>query len=56
MPPYKRVQNEANIQLAIQAFNAGQFKTIATAAHAYKVPRMTLTRRIQGTMSRRETP
>ena len=55
MPPILRVSDEANIQLAIQALNRGQIKTIGAAARMYLVDRMTLTRRIQGTMSRCDT-
>ena len=55
MPPHKRVQNEADIHLALEAFKKGQIRTIGAAARAYKVSRMTLTRRLEGTMSRRDT-
>ena len=55
MPPHIRVQNEANIYLALEAFKKGQIGTIGAAARAYKVSRMTLTRRLEGTMSRRDT-
>jgi hypothetical protein len=55
MPPILRVQSEPNIQLAIQAFKSGQIKTIGAAARTYRVDRMTVTRRIHGTMSRRDT-
>ena len=55
MPPHIRVQNEANIHLALEAFKKGQIGTIGAVARAYKVSRMTLTRRLEGTMSRRDT-
>ena len=41
MPPNKRVQNEADIQLALQAFNLTQFTSIRAAARSYKVSQNT---------------
>ena len=43
---------EAQIQLAVNAFKKGQFKTIKAAALAFDVSNSTLGRRIQGTSSR----
>ena len=43
---------EARIQLAVNAFKKGQFKTIKAAALAFDVSKSTLGRRIQGTSSR----
>ena len=42
---------EARIQLAVNAFKKGQFKTIKAAALAFDVSKSTLGRRIQGTSS-----
>ena len=55
MPPKSRVQNEANIQLAIQAFNRGQFKTLNAAAREYRVSQSTVLRRSQGIILQRDT-
>ena len=46
--------DEANIQLAIQALDQGQFRTIRSAARAYSVCHKTLTRRLKGQPSRRD--
>ena len=43
---------EAWIQLAVNAFKKGQFKTIKAAALAFDISKSTLGRRIQGTSSR----
>ena len=43
---------EARIQLAVNAFKKGQFKTIKAAALAFDISKSTLGRRIQGTSSR----
>ena len=43
---------EARIQLTVNAFKKGQFKTIKAAALAFDVSKSTLGRRIHGTSSR----
>jgi len=47
--------NEANILLAIQAFNQGQFQSMRKAAETFNVNRSTLARRLDGTTSRCES-
>ena len=47
---------EGRILLAIQALKLGQFTSIRATAQAYDVPRSTLTDRINGMPSRRDTP
>ena len=42
---------EARIQLAVNTFKKGQFKTIKAAALAFDISKSTLGRRIQGTSS-----
>ena len=48
----ERKSKEARIQLAVNAFKKGQFKTIKAAALAFDISKSTLGRRIQGTSSR----
>jgi hypothetical protein len=45
---FPTAESEDRIQLAIQAFKNGQFKSIRAAAAAYDVPYRTLTYRIKG--------
>ena len=47
--------NEAAIALAIVAIDSGEFNSIQKAAAAFGVSKMTLTRRRDGTRSRRDT-
>jgi hypothetical protein len=42
------IKSESRIQLALQAFKNGQFKSIRAAATAYDVSYRTLTYRING--------
>jgi hypothetical protein len=57
MTPQPRSQsasNEANLQLAIQAFKNKQFQSIRTAAKAFNIDRTSLSRHLRGTTSRRD--
>ena len=47
---------EDRVQLALNAFKNGQFKTKKSASLAFDVPETTLRRRIQGIASRAEKP
>jgi hypothetical protein len=51
-PTDPAAESEDRIQLAIQAFKNGQFKSIRAAAAAYDVPYRTLTYRIKGRKAR----
>lgn len=46
---------QGQVDLAVSAFQNGQFQNITAAAKAYNVPRSTLVRRLNGTASRRDT-
>ena len=51
MPPKRRserVQNESQLELAINAYKNGQFKRVLAAAKAYNVEESTLRRRLRG--------
>jgi hypothetical protein len=50
------LKSEDRIQLALQAFKNGQFKSIRAAAIAYDIPYRTLTYRINGRKSRADIP
>ena len=52
MAPPKRqeaLHREGRLELAVQAYNQGHFRSYRAAARAYDVPRDTLKRRIDGT-------
>jgi Tc5 transposase DNA-binding domain/helix-turn-helix, Psq domain len=51
----RAVQTEGRLQLACQAYQKGQFRSIRGAVTAYDVPRTTLTRRVQGVPARRDS-
>ena len=51
MPPKRRserVQNESQLELAINAYKNGQFKRVLAAAKAYNVEESTLKHRLRG--------
>ena len=47
---------EGRLELAIQAYKQGSFKTPTAAAKAFDVPRKTLVRRIAGKQPKRDSP
>ena len=48
------VHQEGRLDLAVQAYGQGHFRSCRAAAKAFDVPRTTLQRRIQGQLSRRD--
>jgi hypothetical protein len=58
MPQQKNAQRsnrEGEIQLALSAYTARQFRSLRRAADAFNVPYATLTRRYNGILHRPET-
>ena len=51
----EKAQQEGRIELAIEAFKAGQFKSLRRATMAFNVPQTTLLRRYKGTLARANT-
>ena len=49
-------QNEGRLQLALQAYNSGQFRSCRAAATAFTVNHHTLSKRAKGILFRRESP
>ncbi len=47
---------EGRLELAIQAYNQGHFKSARAAARAYDIPRNTFNRRLAGTQPQRGSP
>ena len=54
-PQIDKAQQEGRIELALQAYNKGQFRSLRRAADAFNVHYRTLTRRYNGTLSRADT-
>lgn len=57
MPPRtssQLIQNEGRVQLAIQAFQKGQFRSLRAATKSYDIPYSTARDRIRGINSRRD--
>ena len=50
------IQHEGRLQLALQAYNSGQFQSYRAAAIAFNVNHHTLSKRAKGIASRRESP
>jgi hypothetical protein len=50
------LQHEGRLQLALQAYNSGQFRSYRAAAHAYNVKQQALSQRAKGILFRIETP
>lgn len=46
---------EGRIALALNSFQHNQFPSLRAAARAYNVPRTTLSRRLKGTLSKRDS-
>src|SRR5687767_9050357 len=47
-----KANQEGRIELALQAYKDGQFKSLRRAANAYNVPQPTIYRRYNGTLAR----
>jgi hypothetical protein len=56
LPSLQNINNEGRILLALQAIEKGQFYSVRAAAAVYGVSKDTLTRRRDGTPSRRDSP
>jgi hypothetical protein len=50
------LQHEGRLQLALQAYNTGQFRSHRAAARAYNVKQQTLSERARGVLFRLESP
>jgi hypothetical protein len=50
------LQHEGRLQLALQAYNSGQFRSHRAAARAYNVKQRVLSSRARGITFRVETP
>jgi hypothetical protein len=50
------LQHKGRLQLALQAYNSGQFRSHRAAAHAYNVKQQVLSQRAKGILFCIETP